>query len=313
MAGYKAPPVMRDGLPYDDWKKELQIWQAFTDLDKKRQGGALFLTLTGKAREAVLGEIEVDKVNKDNGVDTIVKALDDLYEIDKADSSFQAFDNFIKFRRPASMKIEDYLLDFNTRYNKVKCYGMTLPEGVLAYSLLTCCNLTQQQEQICRTTCKELNYKDMKQQIERIGIINQPSCGVVEPMQLVTQPQYQYAQYQEYPEEEYGEEEEHHCDPEEEEAYYSYPGRRGNYNPRPYRPPPPSGNFNSHNKQLNPPDEFGKPSSCRFCRSVYHWVDKCPDAPNNYRGRGRGPRRTARGGYRGEYRGEYRGGGQRQF
>ena len=44
---YKSPPVIKEGLLYSEWKKELAIWSDFTDLEKKKQGGALFLTLTG--------------------------------------------------------------------------------------------------------------------------------------------------------------------------------------------------------------------------------------------------------------------------
>ena len=45
---------------------------------------------------------------------------------------------------------------------------MILPEGVLAYALLTCANLSSEQEQLARATCKDLTYNDMKKQIERI-------------------------------------------------------------------------------------------------------------------------------------------------
>ena len=43
-----------DDLAYAEWKKELDIWDDFSDLDSTRKGGALFLTLAGKARDAVL-------------------------------------------------------------------------------------------------------------------------------------------------------------------------------------------------------------------------------------------------------------------
>ena len=55
---------MREGLTYEDWKKELNIWRKFTDLSKQRQGGALFLTLTGKARETVLAEVPLSKFDE---------------------------------------------------------------------------------------------------------------------------------------------------------------------------------------------------------------------------------------------------------
>ncbi len=34
---------------------------------------------------------------------------------------------------------------------------------------------------------------------------------------------------------------------------------------------------------MNPPDEYGNPTPCRYCRSIYHWIDKCPDAPESAR------------------------------
>ena len=54
---FKSPPQMREGLSYVEWKKELEIWCDFTDLPTEKLGGALFLTLTGKARQAVLAEV----------------------------------------------------------------------------------------------------------------------------------------------------------------------------------------------------------------------------------------------------------------
>ena len=88
---------MRDSLPYDDWKKELKIWCSFTDLDKKRQGPAIYLTLMGKARETVLADVEADKLQSDNGVDNITKALDKLYKRNDSESAFAAFENFIQY------------------------------------------------------------------------------------------------------------------------------------------------------------------------------------------------------------------------
>ena len=48
-SGYKNPPALKDDDSYEKWLKELAIWQLYTDLDKKKQGPALTLRLTGKA------------------------------------------------------------------------------------------------------------------------------------------------------------------------------------------------------------------------------------------------------------------------
>ena len=97
-SNFKAPPAMRDDLPYPEWKKELDIWCRFTDMDKKRQGGALFLNLTGKARQTVLAQVPGEKIASATGVDCIVAALDELFLKDSSQSDFAAFDDFIKYR-----------------------------------------------------------------------------------------------------------------------------------------------------------------------------------------------------------------------
>ena len=39
---------------YENWLKEIEIWQDLTDLSDGKQGPAIFLTLKGKACEAIL-------------------------------------------------------------------------------------------------------------------------------------------------------------------------------------------------------------------------------------------------------------------
>ena len=50
----KTPPLMKEDSNYELWKKEIKLWKTFTDLDAKKQGPAISLPLTGKAREATL-------------------------------------------------------------------------------------------------------------------------------------------------------------------------------------------------------------------------------------------------------------------
>ena len=52
---------------------------------------------------------------------------------------------------------------------------MELPDGVVAYYLLDCANLTQEQASLCRATCSKLGYTEMKTQIERVSI--SPNTG----------------------------------------------------------------------------------------------------------------------------------------
>lgn len=302
---YKNPPEMRDDLLYDDWKKELKIWCSFTDLDKKRQGPALFLTLKGKARETVLAEVEVAKLQADDGVDKVTEALDKLYKRNASESAFTAFENFIKFRRHSSMSISDFIIEFNIRLGKIKSHEMDLPEGVLAYYLLQCANLTEDQTSLCRATCDELTYDKMKAQIERVSI---PSALSTQKTSSQVHVESQYIAEYEHHNDYYGKDEGIDDVPVDDallsDTYYNHI--------RPSR----GGKSITTRKQKNPPDEFGNPTPCRYCKSIYHWVGDCPDAPaetkNSHRGvsqpghyprRGRGGyQRAGRGGYRPQYR-----------
>ena len=54
MSSYKAPPELNDEKSFKDWKKEIEIWQLATEVNKEKQAAMIFLSLKGKSREAVL-------------------------------------------------------------------------------------------------------------------------------------------------------------------------------------------------------------------------------------------------------------------
>ena len=51
---FKAPPTLRKDSLYVNWKKEINIWEAFTSVPEEKCALAIFMTLTGEAREAIL-------------------------------------------------------------------------------------------------------------------------------------------------------------------------------------------------------------------------------------------------------------------
>ena len=288
---------MRSDLPYSEWKKELDIWCRFTDMDADRQGGALFLTLSGKPRECVLAEVSGEKIASAKGVAEITAALDKLFLKDASQSAFAAFGDFIKYRRPTGTPISDFLIEFNLKYNKIKSYNMALPEGVLAYCLLTCANLPEDQDQICRATVNTLTYEEMRGQIEKIVVTSrsqQRNDFHPEPQFFTGVPETGPSGRHAYHAEPRGDADDDYdpdaCDTD--TAYYTYQGRR-------YPPSSAPRNVDYHSRsgaQLNPRDQFGNPLPCRFCHSVYHMIDGCPHAPRSAKfSRGRGYYRPGRG------------------
>ena len=293
------PPVMRDELSYEDWKIDVNIWSDITDLPKEKQGGMVYLSLVGKAQATVRGNVSQAEMRTADGLELILKSLDALYLEDAARSAFTAYEHFTEFRRSPDMSIDNFLVEFNIRYSKVKSLKMVLPDEVIPYYLLKCANLTKEQSNICKATCDTLNFEQMRKKIERVTSDSKKTveCG---ESQFYGEAEYYEHGADEYNDGEYGEYYDHGAMPEqdadqEEKAYYTPLSFRGGR--RPYRHPNSTGNA----PRVNAPDEYGNPSRCGFCKSIYHYVAGCPDAKRSQSSNSRGGAGGRRGmaGYRG--------------
>ena len=252
----------------------------------------------------------------------ITKCLDELFEKDKSQSAFAACDAFTSYRWSCDTSIQDYIVEFNLKYNKIKTHHMELPDAVLAYYLLKCANLSEEHSNICKATCSDLTYKNMRSQIEKVTADLSSTTGCqsdyhVQPQYCIFEgneglQDYEYEEYYEpYPVQSAADSG-HQLRPETsshpEGAHtvlyqqqwqgQSHDTYGANRNPRAsYRTPGLSAGL-----RQNPPDEFGAPSKCSFCRSIYHWIQRCPDAQRSgYTPSRRGSRRPYRG--RGSFRG----------
>ena len=103
-SSFKSPPVLLDENDYSNWKQDMGIWQMFTELDKKKQGPAVYLCLEGKARECVR-DIKPEELGSEQGVANIVTKLDTLFEKDKNTQTFLAFNDFHEYKRSSGVNI----------------------------------------------------------------------------------------------------------------------------------------------------------------------------------------------------------------
>ena len=131
---------------------------------KKRSKPQLFfLTLSGQARDAVLG-LDISRHAHD-GVKNLLDSLDELFLKDETCSSYEAFEKFV---RPAAMSISDYIIQFEQLHNKAKSHKMEILDGVLAYRLLNSANLSEQHKQLVGATVSEIKYSIMKEQLKKV-------------------------------------------------------------------------------------------------------------------------------------------------
>ena len=66
MNSYKVPPDFT-GKSYEEWRREIEIWQYVTDLPKQKQAGAIALSLTGRFRQVAIG-VPREDLNSTDGV-----------------------------------------------------------------------------------------------------------------------------------------------------------------------------------------------------------------------------------------------------
>ena len=256
----KTPPSLAKCSSYETWLKEIKIWQSFTDLDAKKQGPAIFLTLEGRAREAVL-ELDVASISANDGVKKITEKLDTLFLKDKTQSAFEAYDTFEKFRRSSDMSVSDYINEFERLKAKVESYKMVLSTDIMAYRLLKSANLSESHEQLAKATIPNLTYEDMKAQLKKIfGDVSQSASNSCQLGAVKPEPAF----YQSNARGKFS------------KANQNFQSenwnKKKNWKGKSFRQVKPT------RQGRNPLNKNGEVSRCDICDSINHWASNCPDA-----------------------------------
>ena len=159
-------PVMKECPNYGHWKKMVKIWCSVTDVAKDKQADVLILTLDADGQNLALRVSEEDRHKGDgSGVDEILKVLDTLYEQNKSQKIYSAFEEFEHFVREPSMSVAKYISEYEMKVSALTDLEVNLPDPLLAYKLLKNASLTEDCTRIVRATCKELKLEDMKNAI----------------------------------------------------------------------------------------------------------------------------------------------------
>ena len=166
-AGNKIPPQLSNFKSYNDWVCLVNIWTKFTDLEPERQGPALVMSLSGKALEAIR-ELDDKDISSQDGVKLIVEKLNILYKKDELHETFQDLENFKSYRRASDTNIQQFLIEFNQRYHKLKRHQTTISEDLLGFKLLKAANLSSHYEQLIKATISHKDYEAIKAKIKSI-------------------------------------------------------------------------------------------------------------------------------------------------
>ena len=249
----KAPPPFKKEDDFEKWKKKLDIWVKFTNMEKKKQGGALFLSLDEETQDSVL-QLNVDTIASESGVTEIVKILDGLYLKDKTQMHLEALDAWEDYKKDDETSVQDFINEYDRRYNKLKAKGSSVSDDVLANKLLRAANLSNAKRQLVKATVgSPLTYEKMKSQLK--VVFSEDVKGDLEDIKV------------------------------EGDTFYADTFQRGRYIPQgqrrsmrargPYRGI--GARSSSQGRGTNPLDQYGRVTTCVNCGSRFHWVNKCPE------------------------------------
>ena len=133
----------------------LLAWREVTDLRKTIQGIVIALSLRkgheNQVREKVFEQISLDHLKRDDGLDTLLRFLDEHLKKDDLADSFEKFEKFEDFQRHDSMSITEYFASFDSRYRKIEKLNMTLPSEILAFKLLKKSNISKEEKNLVLT------------------------------------------------------------------------------------------------------------------------------------------------------------------
>lgn len=165
-------PQLTDTSCYTSWKKEVDIWELGTPAKEEARAARLIMNMKGKPRETALN-IPKDKLGSKKGVEELINVLDPLYLKDETQLTFNMIRDFERFKRPLDIGIDEYVLEFQTKYRNLKKLVSTdntelYVDSIMAFRLLEQANLDGPQEQLVKATCTTgLTYQKMEEQLRR--------------------------------------------------------------------------------------------------------------------------------------------------
>ena len=163
------PPQLSKETSYENYKKEIEVWKLLKSCTEEEQGPLVFRTLTGKAKNAAL-QLTVAEIGAKDGLKKILNKLDKLFLPEENQRICATLERFESFRRPPTMTMASFILEFERLHSELSSFGCTYPDGVLAFRLMKSSNMSKEHEAMCRATVEtdKWSYDAVQQQIKKI-------------------------------------------------------------------------------------------------------------------------------------------------
>ena len=153
------PPDLNNCKSYENFKLEVNGWSSLTDLAEEKQGLCVALHLPNESKfgkdlkDKVLENISLEELKSREGLTKLFQFLDKEIGKDDIEDVTDKWDSFQDCKRLENQSFEEYIRDFELKYNRVKCSGTVLGEDVLAYMLIKRSWSNRHTKNVGKVTC----------------------------------------------------------------------------------------------------------------------------------------------------------------
>ena len=155
MSTKTIPPPGFKGKTYEQYRVELDAWESITEVPKVKRAVTVAFSLPEedetRIREKVFTELTLGDLNVETGLKVLTDFLDKKLKIDDIADSWYKFNDFDECKRGSDQSVNDFIVLFDQKYQKIVKRQITLPSEIVAFMLLKRSNLREEERQLVLT------------------------------------------------------------------------------------------------------------------------------------------------------------------
>ena len=159
-----TPPVFHgdEGESYLDWRLDVELWQGFTSLEKKKWATSFLLELKEGKVKSTVRALGKEKLQVEDGMKNVIEALDKIYKEDDSSYIYRSLKKFETYVRPKDMALTSYISEFEKIVSEMESYKIDMPDCAIAYRFLNSANLPVEKLDLALATVSSMTYADVR-------------------------------------------------------------------------------------------------------------------------------------------------------
>ena len=148
------------------------MWSAVTEVDKKKQGNLIALSLPNESKfgnnlkERVMERLSVSDLSCDEGLTKLVKFLDEELASDATTDLIGKWDDWFDYVRKADQSMEQFISEYELLVSRLESAGQKLSQEVKGFALMRKAGLTDLERTLILSRLdlekNDTIYKDIK-------------------------------------------------------------------------------------------------------------------------------------------------------